>query len=320
MQAARLRQGFDRWVERRHRPAVAVRLGRQRIYILPTPAGYAFALLLLILFLWSVNYSNSMGFALTFLLAGAGLNAMWLCRNNLLGLQVSAAGAEPVFAGQPVAFDYWLSQDDGRLRCDVGLRAGAAAPAYCDVDGNGANARLTLPASRRGWLSPGRVRVDTRYPLGLLQAWSWLYFTQRCLVYPAPQGNRPLPLPAATDPRQVGDRANGLGQDDFAELRGYRFGDSPRHIAWRASQRGDQLLVKRFQGQALPELWLDWAALDGLPPEARLSQLCQWVLAADRAGYDYGLRLPDGELAPAGGEPHRQACLRRLALFGIDDD
>jgi uncharacterized protein (DUF58 family) len=62
--------------------------------------------------------------------------------------------------------------------------------------------------------------------------------------------------------------------------------------------------------------WLEWAALEGLDDETRLSQLCQWVLTADAQRRRYGLRLPDIEIDPALGEQHRIRCLRALAAFG----
>jgi uncharacterized protein (DUF58 family) len=46
-----------------------------------------------------------------------------------------------------------------------------------------------------------------------------------------------------------------------------------------------------------------------------LSRLTAWVLAADRAGLDHGLRLPGLEFAPAGGPAHRRQCLEALALW-----
>ena len=52
----------------------------------------------------------------------------------------------------------------------------------------------------------------------------------------------------------------------------------------------------------------------GLGLEQRLSRLAGWVLAADRAGAHYGLRLPGVEIAPGRGDAHRAACLQALAL------
>jgi uncharacterized protein (DUF58 family) len=49
--------------------------------------------------------------------------------------------------------------------------------------------------------------------------------------------------------------------------------------------------------------------------EQTLSRLAGWVLAADRGGAHYGLRLPGVEIAPARGDVHRAACLQALALY-----
>ncbi len=110
------------------------------------------------------------------------------------------------------------------------------------------------------------------------------------------------------------------GQDDFAGLRPFARGDSPRHIAWKAAARDDELKVKEFHGEAARALWLNW---DNLPPgldgEARLSRLCAWVLQAYAAGFAFGLALPGHELPPAEGEAQRNACLTALALFGHKD-
>ncbi len=51
-------------------------LGSRRIYILPTRNGLYFAVLVLAMLLGSMNYNNSLGFALAFLLAAVGLVAM----------------------------------------------------------------------------------------------------------------------------------------------------------------------------------------------------------------------------------------------------
>ena len=49
-------------------------------------------------------------------------------------------------------------------------------------------------------------------------------------------------------------------------------------------------------------------------PEARLSRLAAWVLAAERRA-DYGLRLPGVELPPGQGERNSAAQLEALALW-----
>ncbi len=311
-----LRRRFETWVVRRHPPATdPVALTRRRLYILPTRYGYAFAALLFLLFLWAVNYSNSMGFAFTFLLAAVALNSMWRAHDNLLGLVIHPGVAEPVFAGQAARFSYRLEQPGLDPRYGVALQWRDGLPQYVDVPAQGsATVMLTIPAERRGWLQPGPIRVLTRFPLGLLQAWSWVTFERSGLAYPRPRGRRPLPasLPGGGG-SGIGEQ--GLGSEDYAGFRSYAPGDSPRRIAWKAVTRGGPLLVKRFTDQARPELWLDWRLLGIDNVEPRLEQLCQWVLQADGAGLQYGLWLPGRQIPPASGAVHRRRCLEALALF-----
>ncbi len=311
------RPRFEAWVTRGQPPAAQpVRLERRRVYILPTRYGYAFAALLAVLFLWSINYSNSMGFAFTFLLVAVAHNSMWQSHDTLLGLIVHPGSAEPIFVGQEARFQFRLENPDPQPRYGVGLQWRDQPPQYVDVPASGAAvATLTLPAERRGWLRPGRIRVLTRFPLGLLQSWSWVEFTSACLVYPPPRGSRPLPA-AVPSSSGGGLHEQGPGSEDYAGLRPYAPGDSPRRVAWKAAGRSEQLLVKRFTDQARPELWLDWALLGDDPVETRLAQLCQWVLKAENEKRRYGLRLPGTLISPGQGEAHRRRCLEALALLG----
>jgi uncharacterized protein (DUF58 family) len=79
------------------------------------------------------------------------------------------------------------------------------------------------------------------------------------------------------------------------------------------------MLTKQFTGDAAAELWLDWQRLPGgLGLEQRLSRMAGWVLAAERAGAHYGLRLPGVEIALGHGDAHRGTCLQALALYAGD--
>ena len=146
-----------------------------------------------------------------------------------------------------------------------------------------------------------------------------------------PRARHALPrLPASGAPGPAAARAlasageggeHGRGQEDFAGLRQYHRGDSPRHIAWKVAARDQGLLTKQFAGRADAELWLDWDLLpSGLGVEERLSQLARWVLDAHAAGLSFGLRLPGKTVPMATGEIQREHCLEALALFEVNRD
>lgn len=295
----------------------AITLGQRRVYIVPTRLGWLYGATLGILLVGSINYALQLGFALTFLLAGLGLVGMVHTTRNLARLTLSAGRAEPVFAGEAAQFRLYL---DNRARYDrpailVRHQASGAQVVLDLAPGAVAQAVLAVPAARRGWLPLTRVMLETRFPLGLFRAWSYVEPEARCLVYPRPE-RAPLPAPAP-DAEAGAARAQALGNEDFSGLRAYQQQDSPRHVAWKAVARSDDMLTKQFAGAAGIELWLDWGRLGpGLDTERRLSRLAGWVLAAEQAGARYGLRLPARVIAPDRGDAHRAACLQALALHG----
>src|SRR3954463_8731603 len=63
-------------------------LVQRRVYIVPTRLGWLFAVTLAILLIGSINYALSLGFALTFLLAGTALAAMVHTARNLSRIAV----------------------------------------------------------------------------------------------------------------------------------------------------------------------------------------------------------------------------------------
>lgn len=314
-----IRYRFSGWRARRHPAAEReICLHRRRIYILPTRYGCLFALLLFVMLLGAMNYSNSMAFALTFLLASLGLNAMWHTHRNLLGLHVVKGHAKPVFAGQVAHFKLNLHNPTGRARQRLAILWRGHRPVFADAPAGDTNSvDLGIPARTRGWLRPGRFRVFSYYPLGLFRAWSWLELDMAALVYPQPAATAP-PLPAGSGGNES-DRHGGPGREDYAGLRDYQPGDSPRHIAWKALARSDDLLTKQFAGETGATCWLEWDQLPGRDIEARLSILCRWVLEAHARGLRYGLRIPGRGIAPGNGDEHRRQCLRALALFGFPE-
>jgi uncharacterized protein (DUF58 family) len=300
-------------------PAMPVTLDRRRIFVLPTGVGVAWGCALLAMLLTAINYTLSLGFALVFMLAGLGQVALLHTFRNLLGLRLDETPPTPVFAGQPAAFAIRLDNASSRTRQSLRLALPDGEAAQVDLDaGQSRTVELRLPTRRRGWLVPGRVTLATRYPLGLIRAWSYALPHRRCLVYASPEAERP-PLPQAG----AGDgvrHASGEGSDEFAGLRAHRAADSSRHVAWKAWARSPEapLLTKQFEGSDGGELWLDLAQLpDNLTLEHKLSRLTGWVLDADAAGLSYGLALPDERIAPSRGPAHRARALRALALHGL---
>ena len=156
----------------------------------------------------SINYQLSLGFVLTFLLVAMVFNAMLYTFRNLVRLRVSAGRCKAVFAGEHAQFTIHLENTEGPTRYAIGLarnRKSQSSADYADVPaGRIAALSVSIPATRRGLLRPGRLMLFTRYPLGLYFAWSYVEPDAHCVVYPRPIAGPPATTPGARDRGECG--------------------------------------------------------------------------------------------------------------------
>jgi uncharacterized protein (DUF58 family) len=288
-----------------------IQLHRRRIYVVPTRFGFGFAVLIGIMLLGALNYGNNPALLLTCTLATAAWMSIFVGFRTLSGLEFSSVQAADCHAGGPLELHCEFA-GGARNRPSLRLRWLSTERSFFVRAGESSRVTITLPTEQRGWLRPGRMKVWTEQPLGLFILWSWLNPEVEALIYPALENPTP-PLP-------IGDGVEGNRQiagegSEQAGLRVYRAGDPQRRIAWKASARHDDLLVRETEHPYGEQLVLSYQALTSLPPEARIQRLAAWVVAAESAQLEYALQLPDQSIPAGLGDKHRHACLRALALM-----
>ena len=317
------RKRWQQWWEARHPPRDTHAMGQNNIYIVPSRPGLAFCATLMVLLLASINDQLSLGYMLTFLLAGAGLASMHNTHGNLRGLSLDLKPPAPVFAGEDVQLEVRL-HNSGRGRFGIGVHVLGGADkevAWIDVPAQGhATLAVRYAAEARGLKAVPTLQIITRFPLGLFRAWSVWRPAARVWIYPRPETPAaPFP-PQAASPEDAAIAVSGrLQGQDFEGVRLYRRGDSMRQVIWKKAalslEQGTPPWVRETQAPAGQTLWLDLRAAARPDPEARLSRLTAWVLAAEKLQAPYGLRLGRGqELPPGLGATQHQLCLEQLAL------
>ncbi len=319
-----IRRRINKWVfQVRDAEPGEVFLNQRRVFIVPTQAGLVFAVMLVLLFFGSVNYNLSLGFALTFVVGACAVIDMHLTFRNLAHLHLAAGRAPAVFAGEEAQFELHLinRRKHDRFAIWVGFIGENLPDLAQPADVPSQETRsvlLSTPARQRGWLAAPRVRLLTRFPLGLLRAWSYWQPDSKALVYPHPEDHAP-PLPMGES--EAADGEGRAGHDDFAGVRAYQTGDSMKQLAWRQIARvdlehGGTLVSKHFEGGSASELCIDFSALPrSMDLESRLSRMTRWVLEAENHGLAYSFRLGDASFPSALGPAHQAACLRALALY-----
>ena len=299
-------------------PPASITLTRRGIFILPTREGLLLGGVLMTMLVASINNDNSLGFLLTFLLTGLALVSMLHTYRNMVQLICRAGESEAVFVGEQAPFTLLLDNPARTSRFALTLCLDDdGVPTHVDVPAQSVTrVVVTRPATQRGYVPMGRCTVSTCFPVGIFRAWAYIHFPLQGVAYPLPAP--PCPLPPLHLSEQSQGEGGGSGAADFVGLRGYVPGDSPRHVAWKQSARGGQLLTKLFAGEGQLQRWLNWDEVPSGDLETRLALMCRWVLSAHAAGLPYGLRMPARELVPTWSVAHRAACLKTLALYGIE--
>lgn len=303
------------WLARQPRTDNLV-LTQRNVYILPTRAGWMLAATLVALLIASINYQLNLGFLLTFMLAGCAAAGMVVGHGTLRGLRLQLQRPEPLFAGQPAHCRIRLVNDRRTPRLALGIALHHTRQwGFTDVPAGGqAQLEVGFQPAHRGLHPVPPLIIETRFPLGSFRVWALWRPSAQVLVYPAAE-LAPPPLPPGEPRAGSGAGSTARASGEFEGVRAYQRGDPLKLVVWKKFARSGELVSRDVEHEQRAALWLDFTRTGSGDTEQRLSRLTAWVLAADAAGLDYGLRLPATEIPVQGGSAQRQRCLQALATF-----
>ncbi|MGV3664038.1 MAG: transglutaminaseTgpA domain-containing protein [Prosthecobacter sp.] len=277
------------------------------------------ALLAIVAGMWYAAEAQSNGAAHVIALLTAAMGALsWLhARANLKGLNVRLVGSRPAAQDESTRVPVELRATGAVSPCGLEvLVIGAESSVFVERVSSGGTVLVNLPPPAKHAGGALKILVRSVYPLGLFTAESVLQTSWVRRVHPKPAGELPLPQPHHSLQGDaavvVQSNAPSGGGDDFAGLREWRAGDSPRHIDWRALARGGPLMVKSWSAGTQGVVVLDWNALTA-DESARASQIARWMEMCEGEGQAYELRLPGVTIRAGLGPAHHRRCLDVLA-------
>ncbi len=289
-----------------------VRLRMRNLYILPTRFGWLWLAGTVLLQVVGIQMQSNGTLLLSFLMLSLFLLALHLTHFNLQGMELWCGAPAPGFADSPVVYPI-VARCPGRsegLRLRLGT--GETGPPLSLEPGEHPLPVTWIPP-RRGWSTPGLLRLQTMAPLGLFCCWSRWQPSAVQLIYPA-RRRGPVRLLASSIAPPIADGVLVTprdGSDDWRDLTPHRPQDSPSRLAWKLLAQGRGEYTKRFVD--LPEGAPLLAPEPGLPLEEALEHLSERIWQYHGQGRSYGLVLPGQVLAPSRGIGHRDQCLAALA-------
>ena len=275
--------------------------------MLPSKPGLFFSAIWFLMMMAGLNFNNNMSLMLVFLLFGLAQVLLHKTFFNLRNLTITHVHADPVFLEQTARLTLNLSADDEKWQ--IKGHAGLDEAAINITDGTAA-LRLKTPTQHRGWQAVPRLKLFTRFPVGLFTVWVYCTPKINFLVYPKPEFPcPPFPNHGGMD----GEQTTVFKGDELSSIRDYKQGDPIRDIAWKKSAQTDQTWVKEFHQVQGKHLVFDFQQMHQGNTEFKLSRLTAWVLAAEDNQAHYQLLLPGFDSGLANGEAHKHQCLKALA-------
>jgi uncharacterized protein (DUF58 family) len=312
----------ERWLDGRIKPSKKTSLKKNHIFVFPSLYGWYYISMMVVLFIGGVNYGNSLILGFTFWSCSVFVMNIFHVYFNLRDLSFFGAKSFNGFVGDDALFEVMIENLGRHSRESVSLSfknnrkiafnlAGKSSKTIC----------LHAKAVKRGRLNPGKILIESLFPLGLIRGWAWIDLDFESIIYPAP-----IPCHwehAGLEESQENDssfaKRTKIGTDDFDGLKNFQEGESIKRIDWKHWARTDELYSKVFVNNLHQGFSLRWEDFESQNIETTLSYLTYWVVQLTREGKSFSLELPTLSIESGTGSSHLDQCLNTLALWQLSE-
>jgi len=293
-------------------------LYNNKIYILPTKSGLFFALILFLMLITAINFSNSLIYLLTFFLSSLAISSMFFAQKSLLGLSFQAGVANPVYCQQVshIPLNLSFASNYHSLPSCLTIKLEDFSMTIDVLDQQEA-VMLPIKTLKRGYVKIPLITISSTFPFGLFNAWSNIKLSNQSIVYPQPVKSDHVVKSSQTSLNSGQLNNNNKGLEDFSGLDKFIPGQSLKQVHWKAYAKQQGMYIKNFSGGSISDrYWFDSEMFGSfVTMEQRLKYLTYFIIEADKNGDSYGLKIPQQTIAINTGNAHKHQCLKALALF-----
>jgi len=262
-------------------------------------------LVMVALFLEAYMHNFNIVYITLFMVFSLAISGCYFGRINLYYLELLSLPQERVFANLPATLRGRLINRAKTPAYDVSLSCADTTQHFKSIDKE-VPVKLTPLFTNRGDTPYPQVVFESRFPLLHVRFLKPETFDQTLCVYPEPKGLR-LQQYLKEQPSNFGER------HDFEGLRPYESSDIPSLIHWPSLAKGSEMMSRNFSFTTqLESLHFEFLSA-GKNDEARLSQLCLWILECEKQGREFTIAMPYEQLDSK--EESRDAILQKLARY-----
>jgi len=264
-----------------HSFAKIARVGSER----PTKYIYLLIFIFIALFMQAYLHNYNIVYMALFFTFAFSISSYSFGRNNIRALSLKLLSFERVFANKEASYTFLLSSEKTKVY-DISCQSMEEivhVKTLSDTQPEMLHFRHRY--EKRGQYGFDEVQCESGFPLPHQIFFKVFDINKRFVVYPEPKGES-LEQYLAKSRALIGE------QDDFEGIRSYEESDRLSQLYWPSLAKGDEMMSKHFlHTQEQHTLHFDFKACAN-NDEARLSQLCLWVLACEARQQHYTIAMP----------------------------
>jgi len=252
-------------------------------------------IIMIALFLEAYMHNFNIVYITLFIVFSLAVSGCYFGRKNLYHLSLLALPEGRIFATKPAPLKWRIINHASNPAYDITCTVrGEDLPSESKNDESSQTFKsieqdtlLTLSSyfKQRGKADWPKVTFESRFPLLHVKFFKVENTERKLIIYPEPKGLS-LEQYLKEQPSNYGERS------DFEGIRRYDSSDIPSLIHWPSLAKGGDMMSRNFSYTAqLKTLHFDFLSC-GENDEARLSQLCLWILECEKQGRDFTLVMP----------------------------
>lgn len=205
-------------------------------------------------------------------------------RNNIRSLSLKLLSFDRVFVNREASYTFLLSCDKAKaydISCHC-MKEIVHVKRVSETQPEMLRFRHTY--TKRGRYGFDEVQCESGFPLPHQTFYKVFDINKTFVVYPEPKGE-------SLEHYLAKNRALTGEQDDFEGIRSYEESDRLSQLYWPSLAKGEMMSKHFLHTQEQQILHFDFKSC-AQSDEARLSQLCLWVLACEKQERHYTIAMP----------------------------
>ena len=257
------------------------------------------------LFLEAYMHNFNIVYITLFVIFSLAISGCYFGRINLYNLELITLPQERIFAKTPAHIKWRIINNAPNPAYDITCSTDDTKQHFSSIESE-VLLDLSPIFQKRGDISYPKVHFESRFPLLHVRFFKVEKSSQYLCIYPHSHGVH-LEDYLKEQPSYYGERS------DFEGLRSYETSDTPSLIYWPSLAKAGNLMSRNFsyvsQVQSLHFDFMSCAKND----EARLSQLCLWVLECEKQARHFSIQMPN-EILDSKKESY-DTILQKLARY-----